>query len=269
MERLAEYTLIHLCFINLTKAYDSVDQLPWWEIYLCLVAVNILSLVAMSFLSWGASVLKNAILQWHCIGLQPLLKINNGTLKKALAWPLHCPMMGATVYRTPKNIFQPLKQSWNALRQPGCLNGSLWAGGNWINNISDPCLKCLTIICNRNMFQYIGNRQRNQQKIGGLDWIGNLIYPGEAFGHEATFQGTQNYNTDKHSIHTHTYTTHITVKSACKSVSSVDGRGVPLFPTAPGGEPLPSHFFWSSIVTCASRPPASPALRNVCLYGSR
>ena len=97
MERLAEYTLTHLCFINLTKAYDSVDQLPWWEIYLYLVAVNILSLVAMSFLSGGASVLKNAILQWHCIGLQPLLKINNGTLNKALAWPLHCPMMGATV----------------------------------------------------------------------------------------------------------------------------------------------------------------------------
>ena len=88
-----------------------------------------------------------------------------------------------------------------------------------------------------------------------LDWIGldrieNLIHPGEAFSYEATFQGTQNYSTVQTNIaYTHTHS---------KSVSSVDGRGVPLFPTAPGGEPLPSHFCWSSIVTCASRPPAPP-----------
>ena len=46
---------------------------------------------------------------------------------------------------------------------------------------------------------------------------------------------------------TYTHTTHNTVKSVSKSVnqsvSSVDGRGVPLFPTASGGEPMPSHFF--------------------------
>ena len=60
----------------------------------------------------------------------------------------------------------------------------------------------------------------------------------------------------------YTHTQHITQSNQFVNQSAVLMVGgchfFPLFPTAPGGEPLPSHFCRSSIVTCASRPPAPP-----------
>ena len=66
-----------------------------------------------------------------------------------------------------------------------------------------------------------------------------LILPGEAFSHEATSQVTQN-STDINI--THNTVDQFVNQSVSQSVRAVLMVGVPLFSTAPGGEPLLSHF---------------------------
>ena len=81
----------------------------------------------------------------------------------------------------------------------------------------------------------------------GLDWIGLelLFYLGRPLAMRLLFQAPRTHT------HTHIHITHNTVNQFCESVNqivnqlvgSVDGRGVPVFSTASGSEPLPAHFF--------------------------
>ena len=94
----------------------------------------------------------------------------------------------------------------------------------------------------------------------GLDWIGNLFYPREAFSHEATSQGTR---TTVQTIIIHTHTQHITQSNQFVNWSAVLVGECHFFPLLLEARPChPISFdLQSSIIPCASRPPAPP---NAC-----
>ena len=92
-----------------------------------------------------------------------------------------------------------------------------------------------------------------------IDWLIYLILTEEAFSLQRTLPGAQWTCT-----HTYVHIQKHESQSVCKSVRAVLFVGVPLFfSTAPEGDPWPSHCLWSSILTYAARPPATPIVTYI------